>query len=104
MIAALFALIVIADSGHHQVYKLTQPASLFHQMSVCNDSFNAMSDDGAFQRLKAAHAAGAYDAVDQGGEVVVTSGNVDQDLFVMVKTVHHNGYGCVASAWLKPIH
>jgi hypothetical protein len=89
---------VITHDGN--IYKTTQDANAYRDMGRCQDLFNAMQDDSAHRRARAAHDAGKYTFWPEGTRVTVTKGNVDSDLFVMAKDSKGHT-GCIAAAWLQ---
>jgi hypothetical protein len=88
-----------ANASASGTFRTLQDANAFRDIARCQDLFNAMHDDAAYRRAKAAHAAKLYTFWPSGTRVSVISGDMS-DAFVMARDQHGNA-GCIASAWLK---
>jgi hypothetical protein len=67
-----------------RTYTLTSKLRVFSDIRTCEDAFNAMHDDAAYQRLKDAVAAGSYHNFDAGATLHILSDPDPSQLWVIV--------------------
>lgn len=80
-LAALVAVVAAslgASTGGPVTFTTVQDANAFRDMARCQDLFNAMHDEAAYRRAKAAHAARLYTFWPAGTRVSVVRGNMSE--------------------------
>jgi hypothetical protein len=100
-LVTLFVAVLAANASGSDTFKTVQDANAFRDIGRCQDLFNAMHDDAAYRRAKAAHTAGLYTFWPAGTRVMIASGNMS-DVFVMARD-RRGHTGCIASAWLARV-
>lgn len=78
-----------------RIYRFREDTRVFHDVQTCRDAFNAMSDDAAYHRLKAAAAAGDFSTIPAGAPVRIVD-NLDPDGIWVIVSDDRGDRGCIA--------